>query len=47
MKKISLLLKEFHENVRSQTTRCRKLIHSSKMQNKDVMHREGLKVKHK
>ena len=42
-KKLSLLLKQFRENVRFKTPRCRKLGHSSEMQNAALMHREGLK----
>ena len=32
-KNILLLLKQFHENFSSKTTRCRKMSHSSEMQN--------------
>ena len=39
--KILVLLKEFHENF-SDTTACRKLSHSSVMQNDVFMQREGL-----
>ena len=38
-----LLLKQFQENVRSETPMCMKLSHSSDMQNDAFMHREGLK----
>ena len=41
--KISLLLKQSHENVTSKNPRRRKLGHSSEMQNDSLMHREGLK----
>ena len=40
---ISLLLKQLHTNFHSKTTRCRKLSHSSEIQNDALMHREGLK----
>ena len=40
---ISLSLKQFHENVRSKTSRCRELRYSSEMQNYALMHRQGLK----
>ena len=42
-KKISLLLKQLHENVRSKTQRCWKLSYSSEMQNDVLKHRVGLK----
>ena len=41
-KNILLLLKQFHENVRSKTSRCKTLSHSSEMKNDTLMHREGL-----
>ena len=42
---ISLLLKQFQGNFSSKTTRCRKISHSSEMQNDALMHREGLKAR--
>ena len=42
-KKISLLLKTVSKNVRFKTPRCRKLGHSSEMQNDALMHHQGLK----
>ena len=41
-KKILLLLKQFHENVRSKTARGRKLSHFLEIQKDSLMHREGL-----
>ena len=38
-----LLLKQFHENVRSKTPGCMKLSNFSEMQNDALMHREGLR----
>ena len=40
---ISLLLKQYHGNVRSKFPRCRDLSHSSEKQNQALMHREGSK----
>ena len=42
-KKILLLLKQFYGNNRSKPPRCRKLGHSSELQNDALVHREGLK----
>ena len=42
-KRILLLLKQFQENVRSETPMCRKLSHSSDLQNYVLMHHQGLK----
>ena len=41
-KNISLLLKQFRENLLSKTPRCRKLSHYSQIKNDAFMHREGL-----
>ena len=41
-KKLSLLLKQLRENCRSISPMCRKLSHSSELQNYAFMHREGL-----
>ena len=41
--KILLLLKQFPENFRSKAPGCRKLGHSSEMQNYVLTYREGLK----
>ena len=41
---ILLLLKQFHGNCHSKAPRCRKISHSSDMQNDALMHREGSKV---
>ena len=38
-----LLLKQLHENFRSESSMCRKLKYSSGMQHDALMHREGLK----
>ena len=40
---MSLLLKRFHENVRVNAPRYRKLSHSSEMKNDALMYREGSK----
>ena len=40
-KNVLLLFKQFHENFRSQTPRCKKLGHFSEMKNDALMHREG------
>ena len=40
-KKVLLLLKQFQENVRSETPRCRKLSHFLELKNDALMHREG------
>ena len=42
-KNISLLSKQFRENIRFKTPGCGKLGHSSEMQSDALMHREGLK----
>ena len=42
-KYISSLLKQFHENFRSESPRCRKLRHSSEMRKDALVHREDLK----
>ena len=39
--KIIVIIEQFHENVRSKTSKCRKLSHSSEMQNYALVHREG------
>ena len=44
MKKALLLLKQFHENLRFKSPRCRELRHSSEMQNYAFVHRGGLKA---
>ena len=44
-KETVLSLKQFPENCRSKTPRCRKLSHSSQIQNDALIHRVGLKVK--
>ena len=40
--KIVLILKQFHENFRVKTPRCRTSNHSSQMQNDALMPRDGL-----
>ena len=42
-KKISLLLKQFHENFHSKTYSCRKISHFSEIQKDALMHPEDLK----
>ena len=42
MQKKMLLLKQFHENCCFKTTSCRKLSHSSEMQNDALKHCVGL-----
>ena len=42
-KRMLLLIKQFHENVRSKNPMCRKLSNSSHMQNDALMHREDSK----
>ena len=43
LRKILLLLKQFHQNLCSKTPGFQKLGHFSEMQNDALMHREGLK----
>ena len=43
---ILIFLKQFHENFHSKTPRCRKLSHSSNLQNDALLHREAQRVVH-